>query len=116
MPILLKFLKRISYLFVPDETIPSAGPKEERDDLVNPYWMEDKSLKRGEVDFMPGAEVNFFKDLIEKYLHPLVKNSMEQVYNPQIQSRRKRVFGCQLVLLRFLRLPPTKQSGKLKIL
>lgn len=55
------------------------GPKEERDDLVNPYWMEDKSLKRGEVDYMPGVEVQFWKDLIEKYLHPLTKNSAEQV-------------------------------------
>lgn len=55
-----------------------SGPKEERDDLVNPYWMEDKALKRGEVDYMPGAEVQFFKDLIEKYLHPLDKNAAEQ--------------------------------------
>ncbi|XP_047473988.1 chitin synthase chs-2-like isoform X2 [Penaeus chinensis] len=55
-----------------------SGPKEERDDLVNPYWMEDKSLKRGEVDYMPGVEVQFWKDLIEKYLHPLTKNSAEQ--------------------------------------
>lgn len=56
-----------------------AGPKEERDDLVNPYWIEDKALKRGEVDYMPGAEVQFFKDLIEKYLYPLLKNPQEQV-------------------------------------
>lgn len=55
-----------------------SAPKEERDDLVNPYWIEDKSLKRGEVDYMPGAEVQFFKDLIEKYLYPLVKNPQEQ--------------------------------------
>lgn len=41
--------------------------------------MEDKALKRGEVDYMPGVEVQFWKDLIEKYLHPLTKNSTEQV-------------------------------------
>lgn len=58
------------------------GPKEERDDLVNPYWIEDKALKRGEVDYMPGAEVQFFKDLIEKYLYPLLKNPQEQVLPP----------------------------------
>lgn len=46
---------------------------------MNPYWIEDKALKRGEVDYMPGAEVQFFKDLIEKYLHPLIKNPQEQV-------------------------------------
>lgn len=62
----------LTFLLIP-------GPKEERDDLVNPYWMEDKALKRGEVDYMPGVEVQFWKDLIEKYLHPLTKNSTEQV-------------------------------------
>ncbi|KAG7158769.1 Chitin synthase chs-2-like, partial [Homarus americanus] len=61
-----------------DSESEKSGPKEERDDLVNPYWMEDKALKRGEVDYMPGAEVQFFKDLIEKYLYPLIKNSTEQ--------------------------------------
>nr|XP_045601815.1 chitin synthase chs-2-like isoform X3 [Procambarus clarkii] len=61
-----------------DSESEKSGPKEERDDLVNPYWMEDKALKRGEVDYMPGAEVQFFKDLIEKYLHPLIKNPTEQ--------------------------------------
>ncbi|KAK4319406.1 hypothetical protein Pmani_009641 [Petrolisthes manimaculis] len=55
-----------------------SAPKEERDDLINPYWIEDKSLKRGEVDYLPGPEVQFFKDLIEKYLHPLIKNAQEQ--------------------------------------
>ncbi|KAK8746556.1 hypothetical protein OTU49_017078, partial [Cherax quadricarinatus] len=61
-----------------DSESEKSGPKEERDDLVNPYWMEDKALKRGEVDYMPGAEVQFFKDLLEKYLHPLIKNPAEQ--------------------------------------
>ncbi|MPC46765.1 hypothetical protein E2C01_040491 [Portunus trituberculatus] len=61
-----------------DSESEKSGPKEERDDLVNPYWIEDKALKRGEVDYMPGAEVQFFKDLIEKYLYPLLKNPQEQ--------------------------------------
>lgn len=56
-----------------------SAPKEERDDLINPYWIEDKALKRGEVDYLPGPEVQFFKDLIEKYLYPLLKNPQEQV-------------------------------------
>ncbi|KAG0723346.1 Chitin synthase chs-2 [Chionoecetes opilio] len=61
-----------------DNESEKSAPKEERDDLVNPYWIEDKALKRGEVDYMPGAEVHFFKDLIEKYLYPLIKNPQEQ--------------------------------------
>ncbi|KAK3873993.1 hypothetical protein Pcinc_021038 [Petrolisthes cinctipes] len=55
-----------------------SAPREERDDLVNPYWMEDKALMRGEVDYMPGAEVQFFKDLIEKYLFPLAKDKARE--------------------------------------
>ena len=43
----------------------------ERDDLINPYWIDDKELKRGEVDYLGGAEIQFFKELIEKYLRPL---------------------------------------------
>ncbi|CAL4108316.1 unnamed protein product, partial [Meganyctiphanes norvegica] len=61
-----------------DESSEQSGPKEERDDLVNPYWIEDKNLKRGEVDYLPGPEIQFFKDLIEKYLYPLDKNAAEQ--------------------------------------
>lgn len=53
---------------------------------MNPYWIEDKALKRGEVDYMPGAEVQFFKDLIEKYLHPLIKNPQEQVSLPSLAT------------------------------
>ncbi|KAK7086233.1 chitin synthase I [Halocaridina rubra] len=70
-------------------------PKEERDDLINPYWMEDKALKRGEVDYMPGAEVQFFKDLIEKYLYPLDKNAVEQkkVEVELKELRNKSFFG-----------------------
>lgn len=48
-----------------------AEPKIERDDLINPYWIDDKELKRGEVDYLGGAEIQFFKELIEKYLRPL---------------------------------------------
>lgn len=72
-----------------------TGPKEERDDLVNPYWIEDKALKRGEVDYMPGAEVQFFKDLIEKYLYPLLKNPQEQVLVSFLSHRAYLV--CQSV-------------------
>ncbi|XP_071550893.1 chitin synthase chs-2 isoform X4 [Panulirus ornatus] len=78
-----------------DSESEKSGPKEERDDLVNPYWMEDKALKRGEVDYMPGAEVQFFKDLIEKYLYPLIKNGTEQkqVEIELKELRNKSFFG-----------------------
>ena len=39
----------------------------QRDGLVNPYWIEDRDLKNGPIDFLPGVEIQFWKDLIEKY-------------------------------------------------
>uniref|UniRef100_A0A2R5LAW3 Putative conserved plasma membrane protein n=3 Tax=Ornithodoros turicata TaxID=34597 RepID=A0A2R5LAW3_9ACAR len=53
-------------------------PRQERDDLINPYWIEDKELKRGEVEYLPGAEIQFWKDLVEKYLYPIDENKQEQ--------------------------------------
>jgi chitin synthase len=49
----------------------STEPKEERDDLINPYWIEDRDLGRGEVDHLSGVEIQFWKDLIDKYLSPI---------------------------------------------
>ncbi len=49
-----------------------------RDDLIDPYWVEDKILSRGEVDYLSGPEVQFWTDLIEKYLHPLDADQTKQ--------------------------------------
>ena len=54
-------------------------PREERDHLINPFWLEDKDLGKGEVDYLSGLEVQFWKDLIEKYLHPLDADKQKQV-------------------------------------
>ena len=50
---------------------PPSVPKVDRDDLINPYWVEDPALKRGEMEYLPGSELAFWKDLIEKYLFPM---------------------------------------------
>ncbi|XP_076345619.1 LOW QUALITY PROTEIN: chitin synthase chs-2-like [Tachypleus tridentatus] len=70
-------------------------PKVERDDLINPYWIEDKDLKRGEVDYLNGAEIQFWKDLIEKYLYPLDQNKEHEarVASELKELRNKVVFG-----------------------
>ena len=48
--------------------------------MINPYWVEDsKNLGRGEIDYLSGAEVQFWKDLIDKYLFPLDADSKKQV-------------------------------------
>lgn len=63
-----------------EDTSHTEEPKEERDDLINPFWIEDRDLGRGEVDYLSGAEIQFWKDLIEKYLHPLDADKAKQVY------------------------------------
>lgn len=57
----------------------STVPREERDFLTNPYWIEDNELKKGEVDFLSSAEVQFWNDLIDAYLYPIDQNKEEQV-------------------------------------
>ncbi|CAB3250071.1 unnamed protein product [Arctia plantaginis] len=52
-------------------------PREERDDLINPYWIEDPDLSKGEVDFLTTAETEFWKDLIDLYLRPIDENKEE---------------------------------------
>lgn len=47
--------------------------------MTNPYWIEDSELKKGEVDFLSSAEIQFWKDLIDKYLYPIDQDKAEQV-------------------------------------
>lgn len=52
---------------------------ERRDFLINPYWIEDHDLRKGEVDFLSSAELTFWKDMIDKYLYPIDQDKAEQV-------------------------------------
>ncbi|XP_026327265.1 chitin synthase chs-2-like [Hyposmocoma kahamanoa] len=52
-------------------------PREDRDDLINPYWIEDPNLRKGEVDLLTTAETVFWKDLIDTYLRPIDENKAE---------------------------------------
>lgn len=61
--------------------------QERRDDLINPYWIEDPELKKGEVDFLGQPELLFWKDLIDKYLYPIDANKEEQVNQRQNGKR-----------------------------
>lgn len=53
--------------------------KQKRDDLVDPYWIEDRDLKRGEVDFISTTEMQFWRDLLAKYLYPIDDDKNERV-------------------------------------
>jgi chitin synthase len=56
-------------------------PKCVRDDEVSPYWIDQPEMKRGNVEFLPSKELQFWKDLIDKYLHPLNKDAKIQKEN-----------------------------------
>ena len=62
-----------------DEDGVGSSSQISRDTIVNPYWLEDKGLGRGAVDYLSGAEVSFWKDLIKQYLYPLDANKSQQV-------------------------------------
>lgn len=63
-----------------------------RDDLRNPFWIEDKDLKDGEIDYLPDHELSFWKDLIEKYLYPLDSNKDHQArVASELKELRNRV-------------------------
>ncbi|RVE50442.1 hypothetical protein evm_004867 [Chilo suppressalis] len=73
----------------------STSPREQRDDLINPYWIEDPELKKGEVDFLSPSELSFWKELIDKYLYPIDANKEEQarIAGDLIELRNKSVFA-----------------------
>lgn len=69
----------------------STVQREERDFLTNPYWIEDRELKKGEVDFMSSSEMTFWKDLIDQYLYPIDQDKAEEVY-----SNIKKIYDCHV--------------------
>ncbi|XP_049868807.1 chitin synthase chs-2-like [Pectinophora gossypiella] len=85
------------------EYAPSDGsteiPREERDDLINPYWIEDPSLLKGEVDFLTTAETEFWKDLIDSYLEPIEedKKELERIKTDLKKLRDTMVFAFVMV-------------------
>ncbi|KAL7036514.1 hypothetical protein ACKWTF_008831 [Chironomus riparius] len=81
------------------ESDTSTAPQNERDFLTNPYWIEDAELKKGEVDFLSSAEVQFWKDLIDKYLYPIDQDKAEQarIAHDLKDLRNSSVFGFFMI-------------------
>ncbi|XP_034230764.1 chitin synthase chs-2 isoform X3 [Thrips palmi] len=76
------------------ETATTEG-RQKRDDLVDPFWIEDRDLKRGEVDFISMTEMQFWKDLLAKYLYPIDddKNERARIAADLVELRNKSVFA-----------------------
>ena len=86
-----------SYSDSDDETLNQI--KTERDDMINPFWIEDRDLKTGQRDFLNGHETQFWKGLIEKYLAPLEKNPEKEKKNANdlITLRNQMVFSFFMI-------------------
>ncbi|CAG0919230.1 unnamed protein product [Notodromas monacha] len=81
-----------------------AEPKIERDEMINPYWLEDSALRRAEYDTLPGPEVQFWNELIEKYLFPIDADKEKQkVIGGQLKELRNRsvfyFFMCNAIFI-----------------
>ncbi|XP_066155145.1 chitin synthase chs-2 isoform X2 [Euwallacea fornicatus] len=78
-----------------DSESTSTVPQNKRDDLVNPYWIEDPDVLKGEVEYLNSNELQFWKDLLEKYLYPLDENKEEKdrIAKDLIELRNKSVFA-----------------------
>ncbi|XP_077301033.1 hyaluronan synthase-like protein kkv isoform X2 [Arctopsyche grandis] len=73
----------------------STMPKEERDNMCNPYWIDDPDLGKGETDYLLDAEIQFWTDLLAQYLYPIDENKEEKLRIAQdLKDLRDRsVFG-----------------------
>ncbi|KAL1124219.1 hypothetical protein AAG570_001989 [Ranatra chinensis] len=77
------------------DTATTDEPKVERHDEINPFWIEDKELKKGPVAFLSVAENQFWKDLLDKYLFPIDedKNERARIAKDLIELRNSSVFA-----------------------
>ena len=82
-----------------DSELEETEVKIQRDDLINPYWIEDKDLKNGKRDFLSGHETQFWKDLIDKYLMPLIKDAEKEKKQARelIGLRNQMVFSFSML-------------------
>lgn len=58
-----------------EDTIYQSKP---RNELINPAWIEVPYLNECELDFLDPQETEFFRDCIDRYLHPLVEDKNYQ--------------------------------------
>lgn len=65
--------------------------RNKRDYLTNPYWIEDPELRKGEVDYLSNAEIQFWKDLIDKYLYPIDQDKDEQVIYIILEEKKTNI-------------------------
>ncbi|KAK0040246.1 chitin synthase chs-2, partial [Biomphalaria pfeifferi] len=66
--------------------------EEDRDDLINPRWLDDPGLKHGEVQYLPMREIEFWQRCIAKYLHPINPDkAVEAKISTDLKSLRNNI-------------------------
>ena len=79
-----------------------------RDDLINPFWVEDKDLKNGKEGKISTDETLFWKDMIEKYLEsfekplPSLAEKLEKEKKQKKQKEELKALRDQLVYSFFM--------------
>jgi len=89
----------------------------ERNDDINPFWIEDKSLRKGPVAFLSTAEQQFWRDLIDKYLYPIDEDKDEKarIASDLIELRNKSVFSFFMINALFVLIVFLLQLNKDKL-
>lgn len=92
-------------------------PRVERNDNINPFWIEDKSLRKGPVAFLSVAEQQFWRDLIDKYLYPIDEDKDEKarIAADLIELRNKSVFSFFMINALFVLIVFLLQLNKDKL-
>lgn len=82
-----------------DNESANSERKHKREDLLNPYWIEDKDLKNGEVAYLHPQEITFWKELIDKYLYPIDQNKEHQarIAEDLKELRNRMVFAFMML-------------------
>lgn len=77
IPFIYKYLW---YIFLVDHVpeIDVVKLSEPRDDMKNPFWIEDQDVGSGQREELHEGQVNFWNGLIEKYLEPLPNDPDKQ--------------------------------------
>ena len=82
----------------------SEKKREERNDMISPYWIEDPDLKKGPVKYLPGGEDKFWKEMIEQHLKPF-DISLTQAANTRrdlYDYRDSFIFGFLMINLLYI--------------
>lgn len=67
-----------NYYGAKSETNDEKYYQKQRNELINPAWIEAPFLRESEVDYMDPKETEFFQKVIDRYLYPLVEDKTYQ--------------------------------------